>query len=230
MQTYLEMRTELQSRLGVSSNSSKYPSSRIQQLIKDSHMWATSLFIWDPLVKARKTSSVINQEYYDYPSDFRTNTIIELELDGTEYDRKNYETYKDYKRNHPNSTDTKIFANFGRQYFIFPIPTVANSNTLVVWGAIQATQLSADGDTTIFSLSDEQGNEAIVQKALAVAKNEPGGADEKSAIAILTNMFDKQQKAKQNDQIIERPRFNVPDFFAEEGVVTDVANFTRTNN
>lgn len=223
MQTYLEMQSELTSRLKVSSNSSLFPPSRIQTLIKDAHMWATSLFIWQELVRAKTTSTIANHEYYDCPVEFRTGTIVMIEIDGKEYDRKNFEDFRDYRRNNPTST-TRIFANYARQFFISPIPTVTGSGNMDVWGAIQAPQLVLSTDKTIFSGNNDEGNEAIVKKAMAVAKND--ASQEKDAIGILSILNQKQQSLLQRDQRIQHPKFIVPDFFPRGGVATLPGTFS----
>lgn len=226
MDTYTELQTELTTRLQAADNSTLYPSSRIQTLIKDGHIWATTVFIWNELVRGRKTNSVATQDYYDYPEDFRTGTIIRLTVDDLPYDRKNFEDYLEYKRNNPTSTK-RLFANFGRQYFITPTPSSSGVNNIKIWGAIQAPQLSGGTDKTIFSGNNSEGNEAIVKKAFSVAikRLDPSLSqqEEKDAAGILAVLFDKQQKSTQRDQRIQHPFFNVPDFFA-------TGNGMRTGN
>lgn len=229
MQTYGEMQSELVSRLQVANNSTLFPTSRIQTLIKDAHLWATSLYIWLDLVRAKTTSTRSGHEYYDYPTEFRTDTIVMIEIDGEEYDRKNFEDFRDYRRNNATSKK-KIYSNYGRQFFISPIPTVDGSNNMDVWGAIQAPQLTLSTDYTIFSRNNDSGNEAIVKKAQAVAvePKDPNKAAklETDAIGLLTLIFQKQQNTLQRDQRIQHPQFDVPDFFAGNGMSVRPGSFS----
>src|SRR3990167_9488631 len=147
MQTYSQMQTELLSRLMASSSSVVYTTTRVQNLIKDSHMWATSVYLWPQLERDKYTSTNGTDWYYDYPTDFRTDSISRIIIDDEEYDRKAFEDLLDYKNKYPTDTSKKIFADFGRQIFLFPLPAAGTDN-LDVWGHIQATQLSAPSDET----------------------------------------------------------------------------------
>lgn len=215
MQTFKEMQDELIWRIKAAKNSTLYPTSRIKSLLTDSYQWATTMFIWDGLVRAKDTDSEIF-EYYDYPTDFRDNSIIRLIYNDEEYERKNFEDYLDYKKQNPTSTK-KIFANFGRQFFIFPTPAVAGNDLITVWGAIQAPTLINDADLTIFSTSNSVGNEAIVQKAFSVSclRSNPNlsSKEETSALGKLNVLFTKQQKEKQRDQRLDHPSLSVSDMF-----------------
>lgn len=210
MQTREEMEQELRIRLKVATNSTVYPPTRITSLIKDAYMWATGLYIWDELVRARVTATKANTNYYDFPVDFRTNTIIRLTIDEIKYDRKNFETFEEYTSQNPTIDNVHMFANFGRQYFVFPTPLAVGVRNISVWGAIQAPPLGSNITKTIFSLSNEEGNEAVVEKAFAVAKGDKNHEDR--ATEILTTIQDKRIDSTQRDQV-DRPLFDVPDFF-----------------
>lgn len=229
MQTYKEMQDELVWRIQSARNSTRFATARIKLLITDAHQWATTLYIWDALVRARIANSEVS-EYFDYPPDFRDDTIMRLEMDGEPYARKNFEDFLDWKHNNPNDT-TKIFANFGRQYFIFPAPTAIGVGNITIWGAIQAPALSGDDDKTIFSMNNDSGNEAIVKKAFSVSclKTNPNLStkEEQGSMILLDNLFTKQQKNKQRDQRLDHVHFVVPDLFAPGRGSSPVANFNR---
>jgi len=218
MQTRQEMETELSAQLQSANNSNMFPSSRITTLIQNAYRWATTLYIWNALVKGKTTSTQANHEYYDYPEELRNDTIMRLTIDGVPYARKNFEDYLQYKYNHPNGT-LKMFANFGRQFFVHPTPTTTGSSNLDVWGAVDADELSSSSSTTIFSTSREDANEAVVRKALSVAikrtDQKLSESEEKAAIAILAKYNLEEQKSRQRDQRIEHPKFNVPNFFPD---------------
>jgi len=217
MQTYTELQSELLSRLQVADNSTLYTTTRIQTLIKDAHLWVTSIYLWPQLERDKYTSTNGTDYYYDYPSDFRTDSIIRIIIDDEEYDRKAFEDFLDYKLNNATDTDTKIFADYGRQIFIFPTPAAGTDN-LDVWGQVQATQLSSGTDKTIFSDHDQTGNEAIVKKALSVAiaktDKQLSTLEETEAKTILATIYNKILQRQQRDARLDHPRFNVPDYFA----------------
>lgn len=227
MDTRADMEAELLAQLQVASNSSMFPSARITQIIQNAYIWATNLFVWVDLVKAKCTSTIAGNEYYDYPEEFRSGTIMRLEIDGESYKRKSYEDYLDFKENNPNST-YKMFANYGRFYFIHPTPTANGSSNMDIWGAIQADPLTNSTDKTIFSGNKEQGNEAIVRKGLSVALKRIDASlsqtEETYAITTLAKLNADEAKATQRDQRIQHPKFIVPDYYRNRNT-TSYANF-----
>lgn len=229
MDTRSDLEQELLSQLQAADNSSLYSASRLTQLIKNAYIWATNLFIWNDLVRAKCTGTIAGNDYYDYPDEFRSDTIIRLEIDGVPYEQINYEDLLDFKRNNPNS-DEKLFANFGRQVFVYPTPTTNGTNNMVLWGAIQADDLVNSTDVTIFSGNKESANESIVRKAFSVAIKRTDKAtskeEEKAAIDELTRLNLIESKGRQRQRRKQHPRFIVPDFFAGRGV-TAVGNFYR---
>jgi hypothetical protein len=172
MQTRAEMETELQRQLQAASNSTLFPSTRLTELIKNAYKEATTLFKWLALARAKITSTTVkgasdDDSYYDYPEEFRTNTIFRVEIDGKEYNRKGFESFRDYRNRNPNSTK-RIFANYQRFLFISP-DTTAGTDNMDVWGIIQAPELSSSSTETIFSGNNDAGNMAVVGLALSTA-------------------------------------------------------------
>lgn len=216
MITREDMEDELTSQLQVAANSSLFTSARKTSLIQNAYEWATNMFVWPDLVKAKTGSTKANYEYYDYPSEFRSNTIMRLVIDSNSYDRKNYEDYLQYKED--NSTTTKkMFSSYGRFFFVNPTPSSNGSGNMDIWGAVQADSLDDSTDTTIFSYNNPEGNEAIVQRAFGVALkriNPQQSKDEvEAAIATLAKLNADQWKATQRDQRLDHPKFDVPNYF-----------------
>jgi len=212
------METELLARLQVANNSSLFPASRLTQLIKDAYIWATTTWVWTDLVNGKYTSTIANNEYYDYPDDFRSNTIMRLEVDNISYERKAFEDYLAYKENNPSDTH-KIFASYGRYYFIHPTPTTNGTNNITVWGSLKADNLTTSSSLTIFTDNKEEGNEALVKKALSVAlgridKN-LSRVEEQEAVAILNKLYADEKAATQRDQRLQHPKFALPDFYRD---------------
>lgn len=228
MQTRLEMVNDLQQRLVSAGNSTLYSTDRLTQLIKDSYMWATSLFTWAELEEEVETTADGTEYYFDYPENFRTDTIDIVYVDGVPYKRKAFKDWKEHKRLNPSDTETRIFADYRRYYFVFPTPS--NGAVISVVGQEQADPLSADATETIFSKSDESGNEAIVKKAFAVAVGrldyDLSSANEKDAIGLLAVIHKKQKDRQQTTQPMNAPMFEVPDMFAT-GTQPAIGNFSR---
>lgn len=229
MDTREDLEQELLSQLEAADNSSIYPASRLTQLIKNAYKWATNLFIWNDLVRAKCASTVAGNYYYDYPDEFRSDTIIALEVDGEDYEQINFEDFKTFKKDNPNSNE-KLFASFGRQYFIFPTPTTNGTNNIDVYGAIQADDLVNSSSQSIFSGNKDSGNESVVRKAFSVAIKRADSSlsekEEKAATAELGRLNAIEVKGRQRQKRKQHPRFNVPNFFAQG--TSRVGNFYRS--
>lgn len=223
------MRDELTSRLLVADNSTMYTTTRIQNLILDAHLTATNMFPFPELQKAKMTGTLYGQYYYDYPTEFQVGSIFRVVVDDIVYDKVAFEDWLDYKKNNATVTDKYIFAEYGKQIFIFPTPTTTGTNNIDVYGQIQATQLSGDSDLTIFSRSDDQGNEAIVKIALSVAIARIDKAlamkEYEEAVQKLAAIFNKYANRKQREQRLDHPFFDVPNYFTGRGV-SSTGNFS----
>lgn len=228
LSTREDLENELQSQLQIADNSSLFPASRLTKLIQNAYRRATDLYIWLDLVKGKTTHTQAGHEYYDYPQDFRSNTILRMEIDGENYERKNFEDYLAYKNNHPTS-NFKMFANFGRQFFVWPVPTSTGTDNLDVWGAVVSDELANSTDETIFSNNKEDCNFAVVGLAFAVAMKRIdlslSREEETSALAILAKHNKDEWVHTQRDQRIQHPKFAVPNYFNVSSGYNPVGNF-----
>lgn len=232
MQTRSDMETELQRQLQSASNSTLFPSARLTELIQNAYLSATTLFKWLALARAKTTSTTtigVNDDvcYYDYPSEFRTNTIFRIQIDGKEYNRKSFESFLDYRNRNINSTK-RIFANYQRFFFISP-NTEAGSNNLDAWGIIQAPALSEASSETIFSGNADEGNMAVVSLALSVAvkKIDPKLSEREKADALgtLLKLNTDEWAEYARDQQLDNPMFEVPDFFGVPNLNAQIGQF-----
>ena len=227
MDTLLQIRQAIQDDLTVGSESTLFSPTLIDRAINRAYRKVSSLFAWPELMDAKKTSTQANQEYYDYPQNWRSNSIWKLTiLDSNNNDDRygeepdgsplSFDDYLNWKEDNPEATDKK-WANQWRRFFIWPVPTTQGNNNIHVWGIKVPSSLSADGDTTIFSYSTPECNEAIELEALAILKSK--GEDDKSAqfksieakqIAATAWNKIKVENAKYEK---EMPFLDVPDFY-----------------
>ncbi|MEK7180686.1 MAG: hypothetical protein AAB706_04370 [Patescibacteria group bacterium] len=219
--------TAVQDDLTVGDESTLFSPTLIKRAINRAYRKAGALFPWSELMDAKKTSTQANQEYYDYPQAWRSNSIWKLTLldsagnddrYGEEPDGSplSFDDYLAWKEDNPDSTDKK-WANQWRRYFIWPIPTTAGTNNISVWGQKVTDNLSSDSDTTIFSYSAFEGNEAIALETVAILKSK--GEQEKSgefrsteAKQILAVYWGKIRREMAKYEKIA-PFFYVNDFF-----------------
>lgn len=222
MDTFLEMQTQIQSDLNVDSGSSLFPLTTIKNVINRAYIKTGALYRWPALEDSRKASTVQNQDYYDAPQTWRPNSIWRLEVDGKLYGEdpdgspRDFADFLLWLDENPTSTDKKWAVQWLR-YFIHPTPTSNGSNNITIWGQENVVALSNDGDTTIFSYSMPEGNEAIILEAEAILKGK--GEDERSgqfrsaeALKILTIAFKKIREERAKIEKVE-PMFDVDDFF-----------------
>lgn len=233
MQTRSDMEVELLARLRVAGNSTVFTADRLTQLIANAYIWCTEQYVFHELVKAKITSTIINQQYYDYPIEFRTDSIVSVIVGGVAYLRKNFFDFLSFQRDSQISSGVYLYADYMRQFHIYPIPVASGSLDMTVYGAVQADALTNPDTTTIFTDQNASGNEAIVEKAFSVAVSTSTAtrysanlADihEKKAMSILTSIFKKQNQQTQKDQKM-MPMYDVPDMFGSMGSTQNLGSF-----
>lgn len=236
------MELELVARLQVANNSTLVSSSRITQLIQDAYLWAATLFFWPSLFKSRIFSSKPNgqslaYDYYDYPTDMLTDTISRLYIGGKKYDKKAFQDFLDYVDNAlngalPPDPTRRYFAEYARQFFVYPTVSTAGTNDGIIWGNIQPTGLNNPTDNTIFSLWDDSGNEAVLKKALSVEMErlDAGFATEQKqeAIQLLTLIWKKVTTEQQRNQRLNHPLFTGVDMFGAASGQSTIGNFLNS--
>lgn len=215
-------------RLGAADSSTTYPEARIKMVVANTYILAGGLFPWTETAKAKQTSTANGQDYYDYPESFYTDSIEALYIDNKKYVRKAYADFRDWKVEYPNSTD-RYFADYGRQFWVTPTPTTDGSLNIDVWGHEQVTPLVENTDKTIFSLHDDSGNEAIVKISFATLIRRVDTVlaekEEKAGYDLLSVLHSKEKNHQQLDQRLNKPFFNVPNYFATRGS-SPIGNFS----
>lgn len=223
MDTLSELRSVVQSDLNVGSNSSLYPTTRIDSAINRAYVKTSRLFRWPALEDAKTTSTISGQEYYDFPEDWSPDSIWRLAISDEKYGEEpdgspmRFEDYLIWKADNPNSTLKKWSVQW-RRFFIYPTPTSNGSNDISIWGQKNVTALSGDSDTTIFSYNMPDCNEAIAMEAEAILKRkgEISGdmysAEAKQILIVAYNRIRGEQGKYEKVQ----PFFNTPDFFGKQ--------------
>lgn len=224
MDTFLELQQAVQSDLTIGDESSLYPPEAVKLAINRAYTKAAGLFRWPETEDAKKTSTQANQEYYDYPQNWRSNSVWKVMIDGVRYGESPdgsplvFQDFLQWKEDNPNSTEKK-WANQWRRYFVSPIPATQGDNNIWVWGYRVVDKLVEDAEVTIFSYSMPECNEAIVLEAVAILKSK--GENENSAqfrsneskqILVLAWAKIKQDNSKYAKNA---PIWDVPDFFGK---------------
>lgn len=236
MNTYEDLILAVQSDNNVNDTSPLFPLSTVKSAINRAYIKSAGLFRWPGTESAKKTTTQANQEYYDYPRDFRDDSIWRIEIDDVQWgddldgSALKFLDYLAFKSDDYNKGSTrKIWANQKRRFFIYPVPTTAGQ-VISVWGQRIVDSLSDNNDITIFSYSMPECNEAIVLEASAILKSkgeedkpsEFRSAQAKQLLVLAWNKIQQEQSKLEKDL----PFFDVPDFFSGNGnSETNIGNF-----
>lgn len=155
----------------------------IQGWVKDAHTWAAGYKKW-PMTEGKysttSASAVISPEGYtqiSYPEGVKADSIRLLTVGGKRFEKKNFYKFQSFVEDNPNDT-TKLYTDYARQILINPMAGEF-SGSVVIWAQyspiLDVTDLTS---TTIFSDYDEEGNEAIVEKASSYLKRREHLPDE----------------------------------------------------
>jgi len=225
MDLFSELQTTVQSDLNITDDSTLFPLATVKLAINRAYTKCSALFRWPELEDAKKTSTEINQEYYEYPTNWRPDSIWRVAVGEERYGQDPdgspmaYKDYMNWKEDNSASTSKK-WANQWRRFFIWPIPTANGDNNICVFGQRIPDALSADADVTIWSYSMPECNEAVVLEATAILRYK--GEEQKAGAFFSTEakgiLIVSWGKIKQEQMKYEKvhPFLNVPDYYATE--------------
>lgn len=230
MDTFIEMQTAVQSDLNIGDETTFITPTRVQSAINRAYRKAGGFFRWPELEDAKKTSTIAGQEYYDYPDNWRPDSIWKLKIDGEDYgDPVVFKDYLYEKENDIPSGNSYIWSSQWRRFFVYPTPTTNGNNNICVWGVKVVSSLSNDSDTTIFSYSMPECNEAIVLEAVAIlkAKGENEQASQFRSVESKQILATAWGKIRQEQAKYEKttPFFEVGDMFGRGNSRNMIGNF-----
>ncbi len=235
MDLFSELVTAVQVDLNVGDESTLFSPTTIKLAINRAYRKSGALFPWPQLMDAKQTTTQTDQEYYDYPQIWRSNSIWKLTVDSVRYGEPpdgsplSFDDYELWKEDYPDATDKK-WSNQWRRYFIEPAPTVAGL-TICIWGIKNTTTLTENSDETIFSYNSVENNEAVVLEAVAILKSQ--GEQEKAgefrsaeAKLVLAASWGKirAENAKYEKDL---PMFSVPDYYGDRSSENLTGKFNR---
>jgi len=243
LEFFSDLISAVQNDLSLGSETSLISPDTVKLALNRAYVKIGAMFKWQETKDALKTSSLANHEYYNYPKNWRPDSIWKLTVDGVDYgDPLSFGDYQYEKEQNNPSGLTKKWANYGRRYFIDPTPTTNGDKNILVWGYKFVDLLTLNTDITIFSYSNPEINEAIVLEAEAILKNKgelqqaqrPGivvGANllsqEARSIVVTTWTKISQEQAK---MIRTKPQWIIPDLFPSNQAVrranrSNIGNF-----
>ena len=218
--TFLELQTELQNRLSIATTNTFWTTAMIKSWLNQAYRWTCNYKKWPFTEEAKKTTTVKDQYYYDYPVEFKADSISRLTVVDANGDEKSYkkirfQDFLNHKEKHPDSED-KLFSDYRRQYFISPTPDVTDRE-ITVWGQIKPNKLVNDSDITLFAEGEEMGEEAIIKRALMVAlqkakKYSEAAIEREESRLILEEIFARIQEEQASYRGKDNPLFDIPRF------------------
>jgi len=236
-----ELRIAVQSDLTVGDESSLITPTIIDLALNRAYRKIGAMFKWSETRDAQKTSTLNDHEYYNYPQNWRPDSIWKLTIDGVDYG--NPLIFKDYqyeKENNDPSGLTRKWSNYGKKYFIDPTPTINGDKNLAIFGYKFVDKLTLDGDITIFSYSMPEINEAIVLEAGEILKNKAEVTQSKRGGNVIgAELISTQAKGivittwtkitQERSRLVKTtPQFDVPDYYSSTSSArknTNIGNF-----
>lgn len=229
MDTFSEIRLAVYSDLTASQDSTLYNVTDVDKAINRSYDKCAALFRWSKTEDAKITTTQLNIDYYDFPDTWRPDSAWKLTVNGVDYgDPVLFPDYlKEIEDGIPSGLE-RMWSQQWTRFFIYPTPASAGLD-ITIWGAEIPDLLVNDSDTTIFSYSLRECNDAIVQEAVAILKNKTDNANisqfrSTGAKQILITAWTRIRQEQMKFQKI-KPMFNVPDFFPKNGVKTTQGKF-----
>jgi len=233
LNTFEDIWEAVQSDLNITDESPLYPLATVKNAVNRAYIKSAGLFRWPGTEDAKMTSTQANLEYYDYPQNWRDDSIWRIEVDGVQYGEDpdgsplRFEDYLAWRADSDNANSTeKKWSTQKRRYFIYPVPTTAGNNNISVWGQRMVDELVNASDTTIFSYHMPECNEAVALEAEAILKSQ-GEQEEtgefrstqaKQILLVAWNKIRQDQTKYEKNQ----PFFDVPDYFSGRSTKEDI--------
>lgn len=151
-----------------------YTDTILNTWIDDAHKFCAGYKKWTSTEGRASTtfaSLVTNEDGYlrgEYPEGWKSDSIRLMKIGGKEVGKRDFYKFTKFLEDY-DSDDERIFSDYHRQYYVNP--NIDLSGTVTVWG--QFTPASLGGDptaTTVFSGSEEEANEAIVEIMMSYAR------------------------------------------------------------
>lgn len=172
--TFGELLTELNYRIAAAQVSGFWSDEMKKEWINRAGERICNFRRWQILELAKYTYTKKGRNYYEYPKDFKPNSIYYLEVDGAEYAEKTWDEFQKYKA--AGSTE-KIFASHNGFYFINPTPTEDNKE-ITIYGIRKWEKLVNNDDVPVLPSDFD---EAIIKLALATCLQKEGRYNEAEA-------------------------------------------------
>ena len=227
--TFLEMQTAFYDEFSVANTDSFLTLTYVKRILNRMKKKVEATHDWPHLERAMMRDSEAN-EYYNYPENWKQDSIYKLKYNGDNYDKVKFADYLRYQEDEGSNSSDKIFSDFRNRFFINPAPTEVVTNGIVFWGQEYSDDMSADGDESPFTLENEI-EEIIIELAIATALKKSRGSmytlgvtRERDALTMLEVANRKIMKRKSSYKYKNREQFKRMDLFPRN--TSEIGNFT----
>ena len=161
--------------------------------VREAHRWVAGYKKW-PFTEGRASTtfaSLVTDEdgllRGEYPEGWKSDSIRIMRIGGKSVDKKDYAKFRQFLEDNESATD-RFFSDFGRQYFVNP--NIDLSGTVTAWGQYLPANFDITDETseTIFTEGNDDGNEAVIEKAIGYAYKRDG----KKRESLEQNLVAKQ--------------------------------------
>lgn len=231
--TNLEAKKALARKLNIDwsdiANNDLFTAEDIQDFVNQGAMQAYDYEFWD-FAEHSKTATLLSGDitngYVAHPNDILPSSIYYLTIDGKEFDKKNFASFKKYFEKQPTATD-RFWSEFKRLIF-FNKNTASAGQAIDIYGKRGFRALSADADLLPFSPDTDNEEYSGNQACILLAYAEALGSDKKKnasqakvefdkATVILDRLSNQLKQGRASEQSKNRPMFDNPDFFRGRG-------------
>ncbi len=195
----------------------------IDRFVNRGVKFIANMFNWQETQRAVKRDSIAGQAYYNYPENYKNDSIDYISLDGTKYRKVNFREWQEYVDENPNDTGNKIMADFRRRYFLHPAPTTDGDKNIKLWGHEIPDDLSDSADEHPFT-GQSLLEEAIHLYALGLCLRKARGTFfdkgrklQLEAAQLAQLAFDNQLDAQADYQSETAEAFEHTDFLDVDG-------------
>lgn len=184
------IRDEILLRTGKSTTSGWVSDTNLKNWINQSHRWAAGQKKW-PMTEGRiqttfTTGTGPNSDEWDFEG-YRADSFRLMQIAGKRVQKLNYEDYLIYREEKPNGTG-RCYSDIDGVVVINP--NIDLSGTVTAWGQYLPANFDITDETseTIFTEGNDDGNEAVIEKAIGYAYKRDG----KKRESLEQNLVAKQ--------------------------------------
>lgn len=188
-----DLKTEILVRSGMTTTSAWLSETFLNNWINQAHRWAAGFKPW-PYTEGRTQTTYSGLEILEVEG-YKADSFRFIYIGNERLQKLNFEDYKIFKEEQPNSSD-KVYSDFGGLVYINT--NMGISGTLVAYGQYMPANIvdndGGDADELVFTEHGDEGNQAIIAKVrswISSRENDQGASESQEAKsrALLSELW-----------------------------------------